>query len=58
MISLQNSEYPRIFQVTGANQNAPKLLSTDLVNTKESKKNIFFCTTSFEPISLFIKRFN
>ena len=26
-----NSEYPRIFQVTGANQNA--LLSTDLVNT-------------------------
>ena len=30
----QNSEYPRIFQVTGANQNARKLLSTDLVNTK------------------------
>ena len=29
----QNSEYPRIFQVTGANQNAQKLLSTDLVNT-------------------------
>ena len=29
----QNSEYPRIFQVTGANQNAGKLLSTDLVNT-------------------------
>ena len=29
----QNSEYPRIFQVTGANQNARKLLSTDLVNT-------------------------
>ena len=28
------SEYPRIFQVTGANQNARKLLSTDLVNTK------------------------
>ena len=27
----QNSEYPRIFQVTGANQNARKLLSTDLV---------------------------
>ena len=30
----QNSEYPWIFQVTGANQNARKLLSTDLVNTK------------------------
>ena len=30
----QNNEYPRIFQVTGANQNARKLLSTDLVNTK------------------------
>ena len=29
----QNSEYPRIFQVTGANQNARKLLSTDLVNS-------------------------
>ena len=29
----QNSEYPRIFRVTGANQNARKLLSTDLVNT-------------------------
>ena len=27
----QNSEYPRIFQVMGANQNARKLLSTDLV---------------------------
>ena len=30
----QNSEYPRIFRVMGANQNARKLLSTDLVNTK------------------------
>ena len=30
----QNNEYPRIFQVTGANQNARKLLFTDLVNTK------------------------
>ena len=30
----QNSEYPRIFRVTGANKNARKLLSTDLVNTK------------------------
>ena len=32
-LRLQNSEYPRIFQVTGANQNTRKLLSTDLVNT-------------------------
>ena len=33
----QNSEYPRIFQATGANQNARKLLSTDLqlVNTND-----------------------
>ena len=31
----QNSEYPRIFRVTGANQNVRKLLSTDLVNTKQ-----------------------
>ena len=27
----QNSEHPWIFRVTGANQNARKLLSTDLV---------------------------
>ena len=32
-IRSQNGEYPRIFRVTGANQNARKLLSTDLVNT-------------------------
>ena len=32
----QNSEYPRIFGVTGADQNAWKLLSTDLVNTKSN----------------------
>ena len=31
----QIGEYPRIFQVTGANQNARKLLSTDLVNTNK-----------------------
>ena len=31
----QNSEYPRIFRVTGANQNARILLSTDLVNTNQ-----------------------
>ena len=37
----QNSEYPRIFRVTGANQNARKLLSTDLVNT-----NIFYMNHS------------
>ena len=29
----QNSEYPKIFRVTRANQNERKLLSTDLVNT-------------------------
>ena len=29
----QNNEKPRIFRVTGANQNAQKLLFTDLVNT-------------------------
>ena len=29
------SEYPRIFRVTGANPNARKLPSTDLVNTKK-----------------------
>ena len=32
-IPYQNSEYPRIFGVTGANQNVQKLLSTDLGNT-------------------------
>ena len=35
----QNSEYPRIYQVTGANQNARKLLSSDLVNTKNGYLN-------------------
>ena len=34
-LSVRKSEYPRIFQVTGANQNARKLLSTDLVNTND-----------------------
>ena len=34
----QNSEYPRIFQIMGANQNVRKLLSTDLVNT-----NKYYC---------------
>ena len=29
----QNSEYPKIFRFTGANQNARNLLFTDLVNT-------------------------
>ena len=36
----QNSEYPRIFQVIGANQNARKLLFTDLVNTN----HCYYCT--------------
>ena len=35
----QNSEYPRIFQVTGANQNTRKLLSTDSVNTNNNYDN-------------------
>ena len=35
----QNSEYPRIFQVTGANQNTGKLLSTDSVNTNNNYDN-------------------
>ena len=35
-LHMQNSEYPRIFLVTGANQNARKLLFTDLVNTNNS----------------------
>ena len=39
-LRLQNSEYPRIFRVTGANQNARKLLSTDLVNTKRSHPDV------------------
>ena len=34
LLLIGSCEYPRIFQVTGANQNARKLLSTDLVNTK------------------------
>ena len=32
----QNSEYPKICRVMGANQNARKLLSTDLVNTNNN----------------------
>ena len=32
-LRLQNSEYPWIFRVMGANQNVRKLISTDLVNT-------------------------
>ena len=41
-IRFQNSEYPRIFQVTGANQNARKFLSTDLVNTKFDYSTVDF----------------
>ena len=37
-LRLQNGEYPRIFRVTGANQNARKLLSTDLANTNRIYK--------------------
>ena len=36
----QNSEYPRIFRVTGANQNVWKLLSTDLLNINTSYLSI------------------
>ena len=46
-VGSQNSEYPRIFQVTRANQNARKLLSTDLVNTK-------FCySLALKPVALY-----
>ena len=45
----QNSEYPSIFRVIGANQNARKLLSTDLVNTNRKYRsdgsNAFQCQT-------------
>jgi len=34
-----HSEYPRLFQGTGANQNARKLLSTDLINTNDNSIN-------------------
>ena len=47
MIPSQKSEYSRTFQVTGVNQNARRLLSTDLVNIKLA---YFFSTTSFEPV--------
>ena len=35
----QNSEYLEIFQVTGANENVHKLLSTGTVNTKYDMNN-------------------
>ena len=44
----QNSEYPRIFQVTEANQNARKLLSTDLVNTNY----LYVIRWQFDPCQL------
>ena len=44
----QNRVYPRIFRVTGANQNAQKLLSTDLVNTKYIYYIYIYCS-SFQP---------
>ena len=43
----QNSEYPRIFQVMGADQNARKLLSTDLANTKNYY--CYYCSTLLIP---------
>ena len=53
----QNSEYPRIFQVTGANQNARKLLSTDLVNTKwEYIQGLSVGQATWFPVSLFSTR--
>ena len=36
----QNSKHPRIFRVTGANQNARKALFTDLANTKKNYADI------------------
>ena len=43
----QNSEYPRIFRVTGANQNAQKLPFTDLVLKKFILNNINFSKQFF-----------
>ena len=45
----QNSEFPRIFQVTGANQKARKLLSNDLVNTKNNVLFIIWSATLQSP---------
>ena len=39
-IPSQNSEHPRIFWVTGANQNAQKSPSTDLVNTNKGYSEV------------------
>ena len=50
----QNSEYPRIFEVTGANQNAWKLLSTDLVNTKQN----YLCNNKYLVYSILIPVIN
>ena len=52
---MQNSEYPRIFRVTGANQNVRKLLSTDLVNTN-IKYNEVKNTNELEESKLTITR--
>ena len=46
----QNSEYPRIFRVMGANQNARKLLSTDLVNTKHNNYWLISDTISMQNV--------
>ena len=45
---LKTSEYPWIFRVTGANQSARKLLSTDLVNTNNNYYYIFVCLRFIE----------
>ena len=52
----QNSEYPRLFLVTGADENARKLLSTDLVNTKENYHECchYFSSNSVNPASVTI----
>ena len=46
-LRLQNSEYPRMFQVTRANQNVQKLLSTDLVNTKKQYCNVLAVLSAY-----------
>ena len=59
----QNSEYLRILQVTGANQNARKLLSTDLVNTKyisekwTSQYDNFLCDSEFHAYTIIRQTF-
>ena len=58
MIPFQKSEYSRTFQVTGVNQNARRLLSTDLVNIKEAERYIFLTSARLVLSQLFCLRFN